>query len=361
MKNKWIFIISAVGVLGAGLSAWLTSRHHAAQPPVFQPASNPYAHGIFANGIIESSQAAGSNINLYPEVTGTVARILVHEGDTVRKGDALIALDDSVQRGTAAQLAAQAKAAEAALAALKAQPRPEVLAVAEAQLDQAHAARKTAEDQYDKLQRSVALNAQSVSRDALDNAANALKVASAAETVAQRQLNLTQAGAWAPDIRTQEAQALAAKQAAESSAALLGKYTLRAREDGVVISLNTAVGGLVTTQGTYNSNTQSQSPVAVLSTVQNEMAVRCYIDEILVQRLPAAAHITAQMAIRGSDIRIPLEFVRIQPYVTPKVELSDARQERVDLRVLPVIFRFKAPAAPKLYPGQLVDVYVGQR
>ena len=57
--------------------------------------------------------------------------------------------------------------------------------------------------------------------------------------------------------------------------------------------------------------------------------------------------------------RVPLTFVRIQPYVSPKIELSDERQERVDLRVLPVIFRFENPKNLNLYPGQLVDVYVG--
>ncbi len=46
------------------------------------------------------------------------------------------------------------------------------------------------------------------------------------------------------------------------------------------------------------------------------------------------------MFIRGTDTHVPLTFVRIQPYVSPKIELSDARQERVDLRVLPLIFRF---------------------
>ena len=65
------------------------------------------------------------------------------------------------------------------------------------------------------------------------------------------------------------------------------------------------------------------------------------------------------MFIRGTDIHVPLTFMRIQPYVSPKIELSDQRQERVDVRVLPVIFRFDNPKNLHLYPGELVDVYVG--
>ena len=67
----------------------------------------------------------------------------------------------------------------------------------------------------------------------------------------------------------------------------------------------------------------------------------------------------AQMSVRGSNIKIPLQYVRTQPFVSPKIELSDQRQEKVDVRVLPVIFRLEQPRNVKLYPGQLVDVYIG--
>ena len=69
----------------------------------------------------------------------------------------------------------------------------------------------------------------------------------------------------------------------------------------------------------------------------------------------------AQLFIRGTDTHVSLTFERIQPYVSPKIELSDQRQERVDVRVLPVIFRFDKPKDMNLYPGQLVDVYVGEK
>jgi HlyD family secretion protein len=66
------------------------------------------------------------------------------------------------------------------------------------------------------------------------------------------------------------------------------------------------------------------------------------------------------MTVRGTETKVPLEFVRVQPYVSPKIELSNERLEQVDLRVLPVIFRFQKQDAP-VYPGQLVDVFIGQK
>ena len=98
-----------------------------------------------------------------------------------------------------------------------------------------------------------------------------------------------------------------------------------------------------------------------MGSAQEYLGVRCYIDEILVHRLPQPAQITAKMFIRGTDINIPLEYVRVQPYVSPKIELSNQRTERVDVRVLPVLFRFAKPKNLALYPGQLVDVYIGEK
>ena len=102
-------------------------------------------------------------------------------------------------------------------------------------------------------------------------------------------------------------------------------------------------------------------PVMVMGAPNVHLQVRTYVDEILVDRLPSPSKIDAQMYVRGTDTHLPLQFVRIQPYISPKIELSDQRQERVDVRVLPVIFRFAKPASLALYPGQLVDVYIGTR
>jgi len=116
----------------------------------------------------------------------------------------------------------------------------------------------------------------------------------------------------------------------------------------------------VSSQGNYDCYTQQSGPLVVMGAPQDHLAVRCYVDEILVSRLPSPRHVRAQMSIRGTDIKVPLEFVRVQPYVSPKIELSNERQEQVDLRVLPVIFRFPKPDVP-VYPGQLVDVFIGQQ
>jgi HlyD family secretion protein len=96
----------------------------------------------------------------------------------------------------------------------------------------------------------------------------------------------------------------------------------------------------------------------VLGGPQASLNVRCYVDEILVPRLPPPSQIKAEMSVRGANLKVPLDYVRTQPFVSPKIELSNQRTERVDVRVLPVIFRIQKSANVNLFPGQLVDVYI---
>jgi HlyD family secretion protein len=177
----------------------------------------------------------------------------------------------------------------------------------------------------------------------------------------QKQYELTRAGAWIYDIRNQEKTYEADEKAYLSAKALLAWYTPVAPADGRVLAIQAAVGSYVGPQGTYDTYTQGFDPVIVMGTTEDYLNVRCYVDEILIHRLKPGPGTEAEMTLRGTKISVPLQFVRIQPYVSPKIELSDERLERVDVRVLPVIFRFKESKDLPAYPGQLVDVYIAEK
>jgi len=361
MRNKLIVIVSVLGIALAVYSAFVFSKSPPKQTPVFNPSPNPYADGIFANGIIESWQTNGENINIYPEVSGPITGMAVAEGDHVKAGAVLMTIDESVQRATARQLRSQADAAMTQLNELKAQPRPETLAVATAQMEYAKAQLKSATDTLDKDERTYTTDPGSISMDLLDTARNNARAAQMNLTVAQKQLDLTSAGAWSYDIASQQKQYEALCSAATASEALLNKYTIRAPIDGIVFSIQASRGSYVSSQGVYDTYTSGFDPLVVMGSEQGRLEVRCYVDEILVHRLPESSAMTATMYIRGTDKSIPLTFQRMQPYVSPKIELSDQRTERVDVRVLPVIFQFEKPTDISLYPGQLVDVFIGRK
>ncbi|MFI5317163.1 MAG: HlyD family secretion protein [Myxococcota bacterium] len=358
MRNRALFALAAIGVLAGLVSAAFFAVRSRPLAPVFAPAANPYEQGVYANGIVESLQESGENINVYPEVGGTVAEILVREGSRVAKGERLVRLDDSVQRAIADQQQAQADAALALLDALRAQPRPESLAVALAQVSSAQASVKSAESDRAKQQMAYDAMPGSVSKLALDQASNNAQLARANLAVAERNYDLVKAGAWKYDILNQEAQYNALAKGAGAARALLAKYAIAAPVDGVVLSITATVGSYVSSQGTLESYSSGAAPLLVMGNGDDYGAVRCYVDEILIAKLHNVEALEATMFLRGTELQIPLEFVRVQPLVSPKVELSNQRTERVDLRVLPIIFRFKKPASTPIYPGQLVDVYM---
>ena len=74
VRNKVIFILAIIGLVAGLTSAYLFGIVKKPQPPAFTPASNPYANGIYADGIIESYQLNGANINIYPRCRGTITK-----------------------------------------------------------------------------------------------------------------------------------------------------------------------------------------------------------------------------------------------------------------------------------------------
>jgi HlyD family secretion protein len=310
MKPRLELLLAFIGLSIGLIGAYVYGLHAAPQPPAFTPATDPYAKGVYAEGIVESYQDSGANINIYPNVSGTIVAIPVREGEMVRRETVLVRFDDSVQK--------------AAAEASKAQ-----VAYARAQL-------KNAQDELAKQEYSYRLEPKSISKYTLDDAINAAKVAAANLEVNEKNYN--------------------------SAKALLAWYAIKAPSDGKVLAIQAAVGGYaVTSQGTYDTYTQSFDPIIVMGPSEDYVSVRCYIDEILIHRLKLGSKMEARMFIRGTNISVPLEYVRVQPYVSPKIELSDERLERVDVRVLPVIFRFAKSDRLPVYPGQLVDVYVAEK
>jgi hypothetical protein len=85
--------------------------------------------------------------------------------------------------------------------------------------------------------------------------------------------------------------------------------------------------------------------------------VRVDIDEYDIPRFVANA--PARAVLKGqSENFFPLRFVRIEPYVIPKKSLTGDNTERVDTRVLQVIYAVDGDTNNKLFVGQQVDVFI---
>ena len=90
MRNRILYVVALLGVMAGFGSAYVYGRPQTALPPAFSPAPNPYPKGVYATGIVESYQSHGENINIYPEVSGVIRRVLVAEQQVVTRGTPLL-------------------------------------------------------------------------------------------------------------------------------------------------------------------------------------------------------------------------------------------------------------------------------
>jgi hypothetical protein len=87
--------------------------------------------------------------------------------------------------------------------------------------------------------------------------------------------------------------------------------------------------------------------------------VRVDVDEQEAWRVCDGAR--AMGRVRGNaQVETPLAFVRFEPFVMPKKSLTGDSTERVDTRVLQVIYRVEREDVP-LYVGQQLDVFIEAR
>jgi multidrug resistance efflux pump len=145
-----------------------------------------------------------------------------------------------------------------------------------------------------------------------------------------------------------QAQLTASETSLQRIALLIERLTVTAPRDGTIIQVNVRAGEYAATS--------PKSPAMILGET-NKLQIRADIDEQNATRIREGQK--AYGYLKGDPkITFPLEFIRIEPYVIPKVSLTGSSTERVDTRVLQVIYSLDRPADVPLYVGQQVDVFI---
>ncbi|MBP7252034.1 MAG: efflux RND transporter periplasmic adaptor subunit [Alphaproteobacteria bacterium] len=287
-------IVPALGMCGLLYASYFTiAQANAPEAPPLQ--LNLPLENQYDHALSGSGliEANTRNIVVGSHVPGVIQQVLVTEGDVVQAGAPLFVLDDRTAK-------AQILVSEAELAAAK-------VALA---------------DQKDQMQRADQLTRGiSVTTDKLERLQFAVATASANVDSAKARLDAAQV--------------------------TLAKLTVTAPVTGRVLKVNIRAGNFVEANG-------SQTPVVLGN--DDPLYVRVSIDENDVWRLQPGAE--ARGALRGNrDIKFPLKFVRIEPYVIPKKSLTGTTTERVDTRIIEVLYEVSVKDQP-LYIGQLVDVFI---
>jgi HlyD family secretion protein len=140
---------------------------------------------------------------------------------------------------------------------------------------------------------------------------------------------------------------LAAAQLQEAETAV-ERLTVRAPVTGEILQVNVA-------PGEYAQTGVLSKPLIVMGDTET-LHVRVDIDENDAWRFTRGT--AAKGFLRGnSAIAFDLRFAYVEPYVVPKTSLTGLSTERVDTRVLQVIYSVNRGDLP-LYVGQQVDVYI---
>jgi HlyD family secretion protein len=339
------FGLPLVALLALGFAVFHVVRAQQAPPklrPPVEPARSPFGSGVAGAGLVE---AKTENIAVGSHLPGVVTKVHVKVGDVVEEGQPLFELDDRALRAELATKEAAVESARAQLHKLKQMPRKEELPAMKARVDEAKA---TLADQEDLLARTRRLASQgAVGAEERVRREQAVKVARQQLRRAEADLELMKAGAWKPDLRVAEAALLSARAVADRVETEIERLQARARVRGKVLQVNVRPGEYV--------STPASTPPVVLGSV-DVLHVRVDIDENDIPRFAKGA--PARATLRGDPRReLPLTFVRVEPYVIPKKSLTGDNTERVDTRVLQVIYALDS-SAEGVYVGQQVDVYI---
>ncbi len=343
-RNLTLPLIAALCFAFAGSYVFVVrprTQHNA--PPIPPPQSSVLSGEVAGVGLVEP---ASENISLSCPVSGMVTEVYVKAGDQIMKGQRLFSVDDRDTRAALAVRQAALLSAQANLARLESEPRPEEIPPAEARVAAAKAAADDASVQV-RLIESVT-DRRAVREEDIERRRAALAQANARVVEAEKSLSLLKAGAWGPDLQVARISVKQAQAAVEQSQIDLERLTSLAPINGVVLQNHVRVGQYASCAGT-------SEPLMIIGS-SGALHLRVDISENDAWRVKEGASGTAY--VRGNAaLHYPVTFVRTEPYVLPKHSLTGDATERVDTRVLQVIYRFD-DATAHLFVGQQMDLYV---
>jgi HlyD family secretion protein len=314
------------------------------QPPT-TPAKNPYGKSIAASGLVEPQS---QNIAIGSPLSGVVLEVFVPAdkvGQQVTKGTPLFRVDDRQLKAQLAWQQSSLQAAVAQLAKLQAMPRKELLPPAEARLRAAEAKARLWLDQANRAEKLLAVKA--VQEEEYNMRRNSFDEAQAQAATVAAELAELKAGAWAPDIQIAQAAIEQARAQMAITQTEIDRCLVRAPVDGQILQVSVRPGEFV--------SAPPDKELIVIGDLEH-LRVRVEIDEQDIPRFTTG--MPAQAYARGNNTKpIPLRFVRVEPYVVPKRSLTGDNTERVDTRVLQVIYEIGA-VQQTLYVGQQMDVFL---
>jgi len=336
-----------VGVIAVGVS-----NEKPPVPPLARRASvNPFDHGVAALGFIEPLSRAvvvGS-----PE-PGIVAEVLVDVGDRVEPGQVLFRLDDRALRAQLIKAQATVVAAQSEIDRWRALPRAEDVPPLRAEVERANAVLADRQEQLKQTEDALSRGA-ATDRDVSLMRFSTDAVRAQADRAAA-ELARTVAGGWKADLAVAEATLAQRRADVDSLTLLIDRLSVRASRAGQVLRREIEPGQHVSADAGGGGG---RGAASLIVGDLSKLRVRAQVDEEDIALVSLSSRAVARS--RGSVVvEVALRLVRIEPFGRPKGDLAGVTTERVDTRVIDVVFELDDPAGAgvPLYPGLAVDVFI---
>ena len=257
-RHRWL-VLAVGAIVAVVLLASFMSRDDSVAVTVASVSRKTIRSVVSTNGRIEPVQ----NFEAHAPVGTTVKRVLVKEGDHVKKGQMLVELDAAGARSQAAQAQAQMRTAEADASALEHGGNQEEVLTLQAQLVKARGDYQIAQRNLDALQRLQQSGAASpgevrTAQNQLDAAAAEVKLMESKQK--ERYSH--------PEIARVQAQQSGAQSAYEAAQDVLSQLLIRAPFDGEVYSLSIKSGAYV-----------NPGDMILQEADLSKVLVRAYVDE----------------------------------------------------------------------------------
>ncbi|HEY7099507.1 MAG TPA: efflux RND transporter periplasmic adaptor subunit [Terriglobales bacterium] len=318
-RNRWI--AWAVGIVAAVILLASFMSHDEIVPVRAATVQRTTMRSVVStNGKIEPIQ----NFEAHAPIGTTVKRVLVKEGDHVKKGQLLVQLNDAEARNQAAKALSQVKNSEADVQAVQTGGTHEEVLTLQAQLVKARADRDAAQRNLAALQRLQQSGAATPGE---------LKDAQAQFDTAEANLKLLQQKQDArysrPEVARVDAQKTEAQTAYSAAENVLGQLNIKAPFDGTVYALPVREG-----------NYLNPGDLILQEADLSRVLVRVFVDEPDVGRLAPAQKIeitwdalpgrvwTGQLAAVPSAVKL---------HGTRNVGEATSIIENTDLKLLPNI------------------------
>ena len=264
-RHRWLLITLAVVLAVILLASFSSMRDEVIPVRAATVERSSIRTAISTNGKIEPAQ----NFEAHAPVSTTVRRLLVREGDHVKKGQLLLQLDDSEVRSQAARAQASVKGAQSDVDAIEKGGSQEELLTLQTQLVKAKTDRDASQRSLDALRRLQQKGAASIGE--VKEGENNLQRAQADLDLLQQKQKDRYSKPEVAKVEAQKSQAQAAYDAAED---ILHRSNVIAPFDGVVYLLPVKQGGFV-----------QAGDLLLQEADLSHLIVRAYVDEPDIGRL----------------------------------------------------------------------------